>query len=130
MSALPPSQMRAMRMAAAPAIEPPVSLETRWDALHARASQLAALAQLGAETHRGDVPEIGALLDNANDWQREIAQRGVEDLDAMMDIGLRAISTLTERGQDASTPALTLWREFYHAREAVLAALQPHQQAA
>jgi putative intracellular protease/amidase len=49
--------------------------------------------------------------------------QGLADIDAMLVPGLSALATLTARGQDATTPALALWREFHAARGSVLAAL-------
>ena len=130
MSALNPKQARTMRAVSASQSDPALPLETRWEALHARAAQVAALAGLAQEAGHGEAAELAGLLDTATPWQRDIAARGIEDLDALVDTGLRALSTLTERGQDACAPAITLWREFYRARETVLGVLQPHEQAA
>jgi len=65
------------------------------------------------------------MLDEASEWQRQMASQGIEDIDAMMRPGLTAIATITQRGADVQAPAMTLWREFHHAREAVLALVQP-----
>ena len=42
--------------------------------------------------------------------------RGVDDLAAVMQPGLRALLSLTAQGQDTTAAALTLWREFDRAR--------------
>ena len=121
MSALPPEQMRTMRDAVSDARQPVGSLTRRWEDLHHSAAQLARAAALSPEDFDGDLAAFPAMLGEANEWQREMAWQGIEDIDAMMRPGLAALNTLTERGNDATVPALALWREFHHAREAVLA---------
>ncbi len=121
MSALPPEQMRAMRTAAQQAKQPLGTLAQRWEDLHGTAAQLAKIADLTPEVFDADLAAFPTLLSQANDWQQTMAWQGIEDIDAMMRPGLNALSTITARGQDASAPALALWREFHHARNAVLA---------
>lgn len=131
MSALPPSQMAAMReTASAEAFDPIDALLIRWDAVHTQAARIAELAQISAEPVNAHSAAFPVLLAEANSWQQDIARRGIEDIDAMMRVGVSALANVTARGQDASVPALALWREFHHAREAVLMALLPHAEAA
>lgn len=130
MSALPPSQMAAMRTAAAQGIEPLVMLEARWGAVHAGAAEVAALAGLSPEPAAPHLAALARMLADAGQEQREVAARGIEDIEAMMRIGLVALAGVAARGKDASAPALALWREFHHAREAVLVALLPYADAA
>ncbi|MHA7820707.1 MAG: hypothetical protein ACX930_13755 [Erythrobacter sp.] len=130
MSALPPSQMAAMRNAASEACEPVEMLEMRWNAVHATAAKVAALAAISPEPAKPHLAALPQMLAEADDEQRRLAARGIEDIEAMMRIGLVALATVDARGQDASAPALALWREFHHAREAVLVALLPFAQAA
>lgn len=130
MSALPPSQMAAMREAVADASAPLAMLEARWDAIHAGAAQVAEMAAISPEPTRTHLTAFPVMYTEAKAQQRAIAARGIEDIEAMMRIGLVALSAVTTRGQDASVPALALWREFHHAREAVLMALLPVAEAA
>ncbi|WP_162627571.1 hypothetical protein [Erythrobacter sp. KY5] len=130
MSALPPSQMRAMRFAVQPEMHQHISTETRWDALHIRADEVAALAQLAPEKGVRSGKELTDRFTEIEHWQVDLAQRGIEDLDALMKAGLTALETLVERGTDTTAPALALWREFYHGREAVLSLLTPRPAAA
>ncbi|EAQ28606.1 hypothetical protein NAP1_13443 [Erythrobacter sp. NAP1] len=122
--------MRAMRLAVQPEAAPVISIETRWDALQMRADEVAALAQLAPERGVMSGDALIALFADVEEWQVELAQRAIEDLDALMDKGLTALGTLVERGNDTTAPALALWREFYHGREAVLSLLRPHPKAA
>ena len=124
MSALPPKEMHAMRNAADQANQPLSSLAQRWEDLHGTAAQLAKVADLSPEEFDADLAAFPGLLRHANDWQQTMAWQGIEDIDAMMRPGLTALSTITARGQDASAPALALWREFHHARGAVLTLVQ------
>lgn len=118
-----------MRKSARDAAQPVGALARRWEELHDTAAQLATLAQIAPEPANAEISAFPGLLGNASDWQRELAWQGMADIDAMMRPGLAALRTLTERGQDASAPALALWREFHAARSAVLFAVQPQTQA-
>ncbi len=117
--------MRTMRDAASRASEPAGSLAQKWRDLHASAEQLAGLARLSAEPFDARLAAFPDLLADAGEWQRDLASQGLEDIDAMMRPGLAALGTVTARGLDASAPAQALWREFHHAREAVLSLVQP-----
>ncbi len=132
MSFLQPDQTRAMRDAASSAeLSSPLmperqrsSLAKRWKDLHATAAQLAKAADLSPEAFEGRLAAFPAMVDDASEWQREMAWQGVEDIDAMMRPGIAALQTLEERGNDPIAPALVLWREFHSAREAVLSAVE------
>ena len=125
MTAVPPAQMREMRengqwpdLSAESSAQ---SLSRQWIELHQTAARLASVALLAPEPFDAALAGFPARLAAADQWQQEMAQQGIADIDAMMRPGLRALDVLTERGQDASVPALALWREFHHARAAVLA---------
>ena len=64
------------------------------------------------------LPERAVAMGGA---KLEMVVRGVDDLAAVMQPGLRALLSLTAQGQDTTSAALTLWREFHNAREAILA---------
>lgn len=104
------------------------TLAQRWEELHSAAAQLAKVADLAPERFEGRLAAFPDLLGEANEWQRELAWQGVEDIDAMMRPGLTALGTLEQRGSDVTAPAIALWREFYCAREAVLFAVEPRSQ--
>lgn len=116
-----------MRDAASETLAPIAMLEARWEAIHAAAAEVARLAAISEEPQHAPLEQMLAVADEA---QRSVAARGVEDIEAMMRIGLVALTAVTARGQDASAPALALWREFHHAREAVLTTLEPYAEAA
>ena len=92
-------------------------------ALHGKAAALGLLARLAPEpVEIGG--ELGAVIARAAPWQRTLVAQTVSDCAAMLDSGLAALGTLTRRGQDASAPALVLWREFHAARAAMVNVLE------
>lgn len=99
----------------------PASFCDHWERLHAKAAQVAALAQLSPEPLDGPLARFPGELDRAPPWQRALAQQGVEDIEAMMRPGLAALEIVTQRQGATTAPALALWREFYNARRAVMA---------
>ena len=112
---------KAARGGGTPPTQPLSTLEARWQDLHTQAEQLAKLAELSPEPFAGAVAAFPAQIGEADEWQRELAWQGIDDIDAMMRPGLAALATLKQRGAAASAPALALWREFYSARGAVMA---------
>lgn len=98
----------------------PLLLEDRWEALHQAADAVARLAQLGRE----GMSAANGLLVSENfphGEPREQLARGIDDLAAVMQTGLRALLGVIERGNDATAAAVTLWREFHVGREAIRA---------
>lgn len=91
-----------------------------WKALHDQAAQVGELADLMPEDFAEEMAQFSHRLGDAKSWQVEMAQQGIEDIDAMMQPGLTALRTITTRGQSATAPALALWREFHAARQSVL----------
>ncbi|MFW2349636.1 hypothetical protein [Qipengyuania sp.] len=112
---LPPASADGLRTA------PDLHLLTeQWEAVHEAAGAIAALAQLA---HEPPAPAIAALPQRAariGGWTYEMTARGIDDLAAFMQPGLRALLALTAKGQDTTAAALTLWREFHTARTALL----------
>lgn len=78
-----------------------------WRALHQRADAVARHARIGAEPAL-DTTALIALIEQASPWQRNLVVQGVEDTAEMLDSGLLALATLSDRGQDPAAPALTL----------------------
>ena len=67
-----------------------------------------------------------ALIKDVGGWRLELANNGVADLTAMMTPGVKALLAVAARGQDPTPAALSLWREYHHARAALLG-LVPEQ---
>jgi hypothetical protein len=96
-------------------------LGVQWTALHDAAAAVAALAGLEAERPPPRVRNFPALIKDVGGWRFDLAAELIGDLTAMMRPGLTALLAVNARGQDAAAAAVTLWREFHHARNAVLA---------
>lgn len=109
--------------------EPPIT--ARWEHVHQQASLVAAMADLADEPQsastntNGNAALFAQGLAGAEEAIRTLAQSGLEDMECLLDHGIRALKEVEARGQDTHAPALALWREFYHAREAVLQMVQP-----
>ncbi|MFO6446570.1 hypothetical protein ACLBKU_05430 [Erythrobacter sp. NE805] len=122
MASLPPQPILPPAAAAPPEDVAPEALAEALVALHGKAAAVALLARLAPEPVeiRG---EIGAVIARARPAQRVLVAQTLGDCAAMLDTGLTALATLSRRGQDASAPALVLWREFHAARAAMVAVL-------
>ncbi|MDY7096534.1 MAG: hypothetical protein SXU28_00195 [Pseudomonadota bacterium] len=123
MSALMPDQARSMRIDAAAA----GNLAERWRSLHDQSCRLAILAELSPEPFAGEIEAFLDRLALASDWRRNVIEQHISDMAAMMQPGMTAIDTLVSRDVSAHAPALALWREFYNARETVLALVRPEE---
>ncbi|WP_435419050.1 hypothetical protein WAB17_05710 [Parerythrobacter aurantius] len=100
---------------------PAQSLSVQWTALQDAAAAVAALAGLSPERPSPQVRNFPALIKDVGGWRFELAADLIGDLTAMMRPGLTALLAVNARGQDATAAAVTLWREFHHARNSVLA---------
>lgn len=127
MATLPPETILPPPVGAAHTASPEALAEAIV-ALHGKAAALALLARLAPEpVEIGG--ELGSVIARARPWQRALVAQTVDDCDAMLDSGLAALGTLARRGQDASTPALVLWREFHAARASMVNVLAAPEQA-
>lgn len=99
----------------------PAALAAQWDAVHEAAAAVGVLAQLGEEEVNEEIrglPDRAAALGGA---RLDLVAHGIDDLSAVLQPGLRALLALTAQGQDTTSAALTLWREFHTARSAIIA---------
>ena len=101
----------------------------RWEALHTRAQAIAHMAALAAEPFSGEIADFPQAAAQASKPSRELVMRGAEDIDAILQPGFTALLTIQARGQDVTSAALALWREFYNARKAVLVLCRSEQEA-
>lgn len=122
MATLPPETILSSGVGALKGRAAPDPLVAAWAALHGQAAQLALLARLAPEP-QDDGAAIASALENAKPWQQALVAQGIDDVAVMLDTGLKALATLSRRGQDTSAPALTLWREFHAARTTLLGVL-------
>ena len=104
----------------------PSTMSVQWAALQDAAAAVAELAGLAAEKPSAQVRNFPALIKDAGGWRLELANNGVADLSAIMRPGVKALLAVSARGQDPTAAALSLWREYHHARAALLG-LVPEQ---
>jgi hypothetical protein len=107
-----------------------IELETRWEALHDAADAVAQLAQLAHERPVGAIASLPARAARAGGWRCEAVANGIDDLALVMQTGLRALIGAADNGRDTTAAALTLWREFHAARQAICAFVEPELAAA
>jgi hypothetical protein len=100
-------------------------LSLKWAALQDAASVVAALAGVEPERTTPEVRNFPALMREADPWRRALAERGTEDMAAVMQPGIAALLGVGARGASSRPAALALWREFVEARAALLALLPP-----
>jgi hypothetical protein len=97
----------------------------KWAALHDAAEIVATLAGLADERPATEIRDFPAMVHSAAPWRREIAEKGIDDLAAIMEPGISALLAVHARGGDPQPPALALWREFDAARAALFAITLP-----
>jgi len=116
MNAAPP----AMDPARSPADSARTATGLKWAALHDTANAVAALAGVvpGCET---EVLDFAAVMRGATPSRGELAERGIEDMAAVIQPALSALLGAEVRGIDPGGAARALWREFAAARAAILA---------
>ena len=100
---------------------PAVSLEEQWSAVHQAGRAAAQLAQLGEEELGADIAQLPDRAGELDVTRQALVADAVEDVAALMQPGLRALSALAEQGRDTTAAALQLWREYYDARSAIVA---------
>lgn len=105
--------------------DPQESIKLRWAVLHEKAGEIAEMADLSPEPAEVAAVHFDEAIAGATEPTKTFAQQGLGDIEHLIDMGLRALKEVEARNQDASVPALALWREFYHAREAILGAISP-----
>jgi hypothetical protein len=95
-------------------------MSVQWAALQDAASAVATMAGLASEKPSAHVRNFPALIKDLGGWRLELATDGVADLAAMMKPWVKALLAVSARGQDPTAAALSLWREYHHARAALL----------
>jgi hypothetical protein len=129
MNAIPPSMTPPTTLGAPPRASfgqaAASASSLKWAALQDAANVVAGLAGLELERTTPEIRNFPALIRDAAVWRRELAERGIEDMAAVMQPGIAALLGVNARGADPRAAALALWREFTQARGAVLALLPP-----
>ncbi len=96
------------------------TLANQWEAVQEAATAVGHLAQLGREILSEDIISLPLRAAEKGGRHYEMVARGIDDLAAIMQPGLRALLSLTAQGKDTTAAALTLWREFHTSRSAIL----------
>ena len=125
MNAIPPTMTPGPGVRAAFGHASTSAASLKWAALQDAANVVAGLAGLEAERTTPEIRNFPALIRDAAAWRRELAERGIDDMAAVMEPGIAALLGVNARGADPRAAALALWREFTQARAAVLALLPP-----
>jgi hypothetical protein len=97
----------------------------RWQALMEAGELVAELAGADAALASEELRSVPKLIGQADGWRREYAERGIDDLAAVMEPGIAALLAINESGADPRPAARALWREFLAARGALLTLLTP-----
>jgi hypothetical protein len=125
MNAIPPTMKPGAASRAAFGQSAPGASSLRWAALQDAAKVIAALAGIEPELPTPEIRNFPALMREAEPWRRELAERGIEDMTAVLEPGITALLGVNARGASPRPAALALWRELTEARSAVLALLPP-----
>ncbi len=92
----------------------------RWSTLTGAGNIVAALAGEQREEGVPQIREFTVLLQDCPTWKRELVERSVNDLAAIMQPGMATLLSLNQRGADIQPAARALWQEFVAARAAVV----------
>lgn len=96
------------------------ALALKWSALHEAASAVGAIAGYAAQALPPEVRDFPQAIREVGGWRREHAERGIEDLSAIMEPGLAALLAAHARGARPAVAAQALWQEFHAARDGLL----------
>ena len=123
MNAVPPSFARPPEVSSADgrAATAPGGTGFKWAALQEAGTVVSVLAGEAPERVSPEIRNFPALIRDADGWRREFAEKGIDDLAALMEPGIAALLAVNARGIDARHAASALWREFVAARAALLA---------
>ncbi|MGI8944469.1 MAG: hypothetical protein ACR2FJ_09635 [Qipengyuania sp.] len=102
-----------------------LDLQARWSALHLAADAVAQQAQLGCERPVEAIASLPERACAAGGERLAAIEQGIGDLGAVMQTGLAALVGAADEGHEITAAALTLWREFYAARGAIVELLPP-----
>lgn len=102
---------------------PANAIGAKWLALHDAAAAVAVAAGLSGDAAGAPDHDFPAAINALGGWQLAQAERGLDDLVAIMEPGLAALLSLHQRGGDCTAAAEALLEEFNRARNAVLGLL-------
>ena len=96
-------------------------LAAGWQLLHEAADAIAALAQLGRESVSPSPRDFAMRAAAAGPARLALTEQAVDDCAAALHTGLTALIAAAEAHRETTAAAITLWREFDHARAGLLA---------
>ena len=97
------------------------AMANKWAVLNDAAFVVATLAGLAPEPRKTEAGNFPAQLGDAYGWRKTLAERGVDDLAAVMEPGIAALLAAQASGVVPASAALALWQEFARTRAAMLA---------
>lgn len=98
----------------------PDALQTQWQNVHEAAEAIGRLARLAPDVPSVQVLDLPRRAAELGERRYELVARGIDDLAAVLQPGLRALLALSAQGRDPTVAALTLAREFLTARQALV----------
>ena len=101
------------------------ALSMKWAALNDAAAAIAHIAGVEPEKPDSRQRNFPAVLRDAGGWRLELAERGIDDLTAILEPGIAALLAVHARGSDGRAPAMALYREFLAAKAGLLALAPP-----
>lgn len=101
------------------------SLAAGWALLHEAGAAVAGLAQLAGDADTLAPRDFAMRAAAAGAARLALAEQAIDDCAAALHTGLTALIAGTEAGHDTTAAAVTLWREFDHARAGLLALTGP-----
>lgn len=102
-------------------------LAAGWALLHEAGQAVAALAQLGREPMALTPSEFARRAAAGGPGRLVLIEQAIDDCAAALHSGLTALMAGAAAGRDGTAAALTLWREFDRARDALVGlATPPH----
>jgi hypothetical protein len=96
-------------------------LAPQWSAVSEAASVIAILAAVDERASTADHLAFPLGLRRAPERRKPLIEQAMDDLIAMLELGLAALLTVHEAGTDARPAAMALWQEFIAARQGLLA---------
>jgi hypothetical protein len=100
-------------------------LGMKWSALHDAAGTVATVFGVGSNSMTQEQRSFPAIMRDADEWRRAMAEQGIEDIMAFMEPALSALLSVQARGISPTAPAQALWQEFITARDALLSLVPP-----
>lgn len=96
------------------------AMNVQWAAVQNAAGAVAMLAGLAPDAVESEMHGFPESLRDQPEWKIALAGRGVSDLAAILQSGVKALLAVNAQGRDAAVPAMALWREYDTARSAIV----------